>query len=147
MTDMNAVVATLDDYAEAYCSKDIDGLMNLFDAGDDISLIGTGEDELCAGRSEIRQVFERNFAEATATRFEWGWRHVTIVEDFAVVATSVTIHLNHRGESIEVPVRWTVALVCRPQGWRWLHRNASSPAQSQEEGAAYPTGSIDGSDQ
>ncbi|MCH7777788.1 MAG: nuclear transport factor 2 family protein [Gemmatimonadetes bacterium] len=41
-------------YAEAYCSKDIDRLMALFDDGDDISLIGTGADELCAGPADIK---------------------------------------------------------------------------------------------
>ncbi len=62
MTEEEAVLATLEEYAEAYCSKDIDRLMALFDDGDDISLIGTGADELCAGRADIKAVFLRNFS-------------------------------------------------------------------------------------
>ena len=71
MSEESEVLATLDAYADAYCAKDTDVLMALFDTGDDISVIGTGADELCAGRSEIRDLFERNFAAATAHRFEW----------------------------------------------------------------------------
>ena len=71
MADEEAVLATLEEYAEAYCSKDVDRLMSLFDDGDDVSLIGTGADELCTGRSAIEAVIRRNLAEATATRFQW----------------------------------------------------------------------------
>ena len=140
MTVEDAVLATLEDYAEAYCAKDIDRLMAVFDDGDDISLIGTGADELCSGRSDIEAVFLRNFADATATSFQWHWKHVTLTDSSAVVAITLTIHLETQGSPLQVPVRWTVALVRRSGRWRWLHRHASSAAVSQEEGTAYPTG-------
>jgi len=138
MTEEEAVLATLDEYAAAYCAKDIDRLMAVFDDADDISLIGTGADELCAGRSAIEAVFLRNFSDATATRFEWQWKNVTLAGDCAVVAISLTIHLDTPDGPLRVPVRWTVAMVRRPDGWRWLHRHASSAAATQEEGTAYP---------
>ena len=140
MTEEETVLATLEEYAEAYCSKDIDRLMALFDDGDDISLIGTGADELCTGRSEIKAVFLRNFSEATATRFQWHWKHVTLTNRCAVVAISLTIQLDTQDGPIQVPVRWTVSLVRRSGQWHWLHRHASSAATSQKEGAAYPSG-------
>lgn len=142
MTADEAVLATLDQYAEAYCAKDLDRLMALFDDGDDISLIGTGGDELCAGRAAIEAVFLRNFSDATATRFAWDWRHVTVADDCAVVAVTLTIHLETDDGPLQVPVRWTVSLVRRSGQWRWLHRHASSAATSQEEGSAYPTGLV-----
>jgi hypothetical protein len=64
----NAVLETLNEYAVAYCAKDLDRLMAVFDDCEDISLIGTGADELCAGRSEVAAVFQRNFEEATLPR-------------------------------------------------------------------------------
>jgi len=138
MTEEQAVLTTLEDYAAAYCTKDIARQMAIFDDGDDISMIGTGADELCAGRSEVEAVFTRNFSEATATRFAWQWRHVTLRESCAVVAASLTIHLEVDGKPIEVPVRWTVSLIKRANGWKWLHRHASSAAASQDDGTAYP---------
>lgn len=139
MTVENDLLATLDSYADRYCAKDIDGLMALFDAGDDISVIGTGEDELCAGREQIRDLFQRNFAEATAYEFEWRWRHVTVRGGTAVVATTLTIHLEVDGRRIQVPLRWTVALRRNEDRWLWLHRHASSAAGGQDDGKAYPT--------
>src|SRR5262249_131776 len=82
MTDEEAVLATLEHYADAYCAKDIMRLMAVFDDGDDISLIGTGTDEFCERRSEIEAVFLRNFSEATATRFQWSRKHVAISGGF-----------------------------------------------------------------
>lgn len=142
MSDEHAVMATLEDYAAAYCAKDVDRLMALFNDSEDISLIGTGADELCAGRAQVRSIFERNFAEATATKFDWHWKHISIARESAVVAISLTIHLDTDDGQIEVPIRWTVSLIQRDGKWRWVHRHASSAAGSQADGAAYPTGSV-----
>jgi ketosteroid isomerase-like protein len=133
------ILATLEEYASAYCAKDLDRLMALFDEGDDISIIGTGADELCAGRAAIRDLFARNFSEATAEQFEWHWTKVTVRGDTAVVATTLTIHLDMDGNKIQVPIRWTVSLCRKSGGWLWLHRHASAAAGGQDEGTAYPT--------
>lgn len=65
------IMATLEEYTEAYCAKDLHRLMAIFVDGEGISLIGTGADELCSGRKLVASVFERNFRDATATKFEW----------------------------------------------------------------------------
>ncbi|MDP6691723.1 MAG: nuclear transport factor 2 family protein [Alphaproteobacteria bacterium] len=140
MYEKDAVLKTLEEYASAYCAKDIERLMSLFADGDDISLIGTGADELCSGRAAVKGVFIRNFAEATATKFEWHWSHVTVVGGLAVVAITLTIHLDTPGGKLQVPLRWTVSLTKDSGDWRWLHRHASAAATSQEEGTAYPAG-------
>ena len=133
-----AILSSLDEYARTYCAKDIDGLMALFDKGEDISVIGTGADELCVGPDQVRQLFLRNFGEATAKRFEWHWNHTVVVNDHAVVAMSLTIHLDVSGRPLQVPVRWTVVLRRRGGQWTWLHRHASTAASGQDEGRAYP---------
>lgn len=137
MTEEQQIKSTLEDYAKAYCSKDIDSLMHVFDDNDEISVIGTGADELCAGKSSVRELFQRNFAEATANKFEWQWSNIIISNNYAVVAISLVIHLEYQGSNLEIPIRWSVALrkTCR---WVWLHRHASSPASNQDEGQAYP---------
>jgi len=132
---------TLEDYAAAYCAKDIDALMAVFDEGDDISVIGTGADELCVGEAQVRDLFLRNFGDAQANRFEWHWTHVYENGDHAMIAVTLTIHLEAEGKSMDVPIRWTVVLRRRSGRWVWVHRNASTAAATQDEGRAYPTGS------
>ncbi len=57
MSPHSDLLATLDEYADAYCAKDLDRMMPLFDSGDDISIIGTGADELCSGQDQVRELF------------------------------------------------------------------------------------------
>jgi len=136
--EKEAIMATLENYAATYCQKDINALMRVFADCDDISLIGTGGDELCRGREAVQKIFLRNFEEATAHQFEWHWSHIIVSGDCAVVVITLTIHLEYQGEDLKVPVRWTVALKKDHDRWGWLHRLASSSAAGQEEGAAYP---------
>ena len=140
MTDHDLILSTLEEYADAYCSKDLDRLMAIFVEGESISLIGTGADELCSGRRAVASVFERNFRDATALRFEWGWKNVAIHGGAATVAIALVIHLNVDDAAVLVPVRWTVSLVKTDEGWKWVHRHASVAASSQDEGSAYPVG-------
>lgn len=139
MTQETEILATLEEYATAYCAKDLDRLMALFDTGDDISVIGTGADELCYGQVQIRALFARNFTEATANKFTRDWTKVTIRDDNAVVATTLTIDIDLDDEKLQVPIRWTVVLKKTNGSWLWLHRNASAAAGGQEDGEAYPT--------
>ena len=139
MNEQDRVLATLEEYAVAYCAKDLDRLMAIFVDGETVSLIGTGSDELCAGKEAIAAVFQRNFRDATATRFEWGWKNIAVHGGSATVAIALKIHLNIGDESLMVPVRWTVSLVMTEASWKWVHRHASAAADSQDVGTAYPT--------
>jgi ketosteroid isomerase-like protein len=133
-----AIQATLDDYAKAYCAKDIDALMLVFDDSENISVIGTGADELCVGRGEVKDLFQRNFDEATAKKFEWDWMDIRISGDHAVVSVTFIIHLEYMGEELKIPLRWTVVLKKEKGRWLWIHRHASAAAINQDAGQAYP---------
>jgi len=138
MSERDIIMATLEEYAAAYCAKDLNRLMAIFADGDGISLIGTGADELCSGRAEVSAVFERNFRDATATEFVWQWVDIIAEDDTGCVAASLDIHLTLDGDKIVVPVRWSVVLNKVGGKWLWLHRHASSAAGEQKDGAAYP---------
>jgi ketosteroid isomerase-like protein len=132
------IKSTLEDYANAYCAKDIDALMDVFDNSENISVIGTGADELCVGQGQVRNLFLRNFEEASATKFEWDWMDIRVSNNHAVVSVTLTIYLEHKGNSLKVPLRWTVVLKKTNHKWVWIHRNASTAASNQEDGQAYP---------
>ncbi len=138
MTDQDVILETLEAYADAYCAKDLTRLMDIFVDGEGISLIGTGADELCAGKKAVASIFERNFRDATATQFEWGWKDVAIHDDACTVSIALSIHLIVDDKNLIVPVRWTVSLVKVGTVWKWVHRHASAAAGSQDEGTAYP---------
>ena len=133
-----AIKATLEDYATAYCAKDIDSLMHVFDDTDNISVIGTGMDELCVGRAAVKDLFLMNFSEATANKFEWDWVDIRLSGSHAVISVTFTLHLEYMKNQLRVPLRWTVVLKNQNGRWVWIHRHASTPASTQDEGHAYP---------
>ncbi len=134
----DAIFSTLEAYADAYCAKDIDALMRVFDETDNISVIGTGSDELCVGRAAVKDLFLRNFAEATAKTFEWDWVDTRLSQDHAVIACTLAIHLEYMENQLNVPLRWTVVLKHEHDRWVWIHRHASAAASNQDKGQAYP---------
>ena len=134
----NAITATLDEYAKAYCAKDIDSIMRVFDDTDNISVIGTGMDELCVGRAAVKDLFLRNFSEATANKFEWDLVDTRISRNHAVISVTLTIHLEYMENQLSVPLRWTVVLKKENDRWVWIHRHASTAASNQDDGQAYP---------
>ena len=136
--DIDAIRATLEDYARAYCAKNIDAQMDVFAISDNISVIGTGAEEFCVGQAQVRALFERNFAEATANRFEWTRVDTRVFDSHAVMSVKLVIHLNYQGNDLSIPIRWTVVLNKEDDQWVWVHRHASAAAQDQDEGEAYP---------
>lgn len=145
MNQEQEIIATLEEYALAYCNKDIEALMAIFATSEAITVIGTGEDELCKGQAAVRTLFLRNFSDASANKFVWNWTQIQHFDEFAVVAVSLNIHLNlpstgNQNSNLSVPIRWTIAMKKLQSKWFWLHRHASTPATSQKEGKAYPTG-------
>lgn len=132
------IKSTLEDYSNAYCTKDIDKLMSVFEDSDNISVIGTGSEELCVGRKEVKELFLRNFEEATATKFDWDWIDIRKSDMHAVASITLAIHLKYNGENLTVPIRWTVVLKNTGNRWVWIHRNASTAAVNQDKGRAYP---------
>ncbi len=135
----NAVLRTLDRYAERYGAKDADDVTDLFADDPDVLLIGTGADERWIGKAEVRLQFERNFAEAERTRFEWRSRHIAAAGNAAWVAADAVVHVTVAGEDRSIPIRFTVVLEERDGIWRWLHRHAFVGAEGQSSGTAYPT--------
>lgn len=133
-----AVLETLDRYAERYGAKDVDGVTELFADDADVLLVGTGADERWLGRDEVRRQFERNFAEAERTRFEWVSRHVAAAGDAAWVSAEAVVHVLVDGDERSIPIRFSVVLEQRDGEWVWLHRHASVGAGGQQAGTAYP---------
>jgi ketosteroid isomerase-like protein len=136
--EIESIKQTLEDYAIAYCAKDIEAIMQVFDASNNISVFGTGARELCVGRDQVKSLFLDNFEEATAQIFEWTWIDIRLSNNHAVASVTLILHLNYKGKEMQVPIRWTVVLKHQNERWVWLHRNASTAANNQDEGQAYP---------
>jgi ketosteroid isomerase-like protein len=133
-----AVLATLEQFKQAYEQRDVERLLALFAPDADVVLFGTGADEKRLGMAEIRAQAERDWAQAEAFILEWGWSSVSAAGSVAWVAADVVGHVTMGGQQVHLPLRLSAVLERRGASWLWMQAHASLPASEQAEGESFP---------
>jgi ketosteroid isomerase-like protein len=133
-----AVLATLEEYKQAYEQRDMDRLLALFAPDPDVVLWGTGADEKRMGLAEIRAQAERDWAQSEAFSLEWGWSSVSAAGSVAWVAVDVVGHVRVGGQEVHLPLRVSAVLEHRGARWLWMQAHASLPAPEQAAGDSFP---------
>jgi uncharacterized protein (TIGR02246 family) len=133
------VIAAMDEWAGAYGRKDPAGYADAFADCDDVILLGTGADEVVAGRAAIRELIQRDFDESDQLQVELGDIRVSGAGDVAwAVMPDAGVEVTVGGEQQSIPLRITA--VFQRTGGRWLiqHAHVSTPMAGQEAGQSFP---------
>lgn len=133
-----AVMATLEQFKQAYEHRDLERLVALFAPDPDVVLFGTGADEKRVGVSEIRAQAERDWAQSEAFSLEWCWSSVSAAGSVAWVAVDGVGHVTASGQQIHLPLRLSAVLEHRGASWLWMQAHASLPAPEQAAGESFP---------
>ncbi|HEV2459045.1 MAG TPA: nuclear transport factor 2 family protein [Ktedonobacterales bacterium] len=133
-----AVLATLEQFKQAYEHRNMGHLLALFAPDADVVLFGTGADEKRIGLAEIQAQAERDWAQAEAFTLEWGWSSVSAAGSVAWVAADVVGHITMGGQEVHLPLRLTAVLEHRGGSWLWVQSHVSLPAAEQAEGESFP---------
>ncbi len=72
-----AVMAVINEFAEAFTKRDLDACLAFFAPDTDVVFIGTGGDEKRIGLAEIKALFERDFAQFEDASLTIGWHSVS----------------------------------------------------------------------
>ena len=123
---------------ETYENRDLDGLMNLLAADDDLFMFGTNIDERRQGREEFRRQVERDWSQMEALAFNFTWHRVSAAGPVAWVASEGVGQGTVEGQEIEFPVRMTAVLQNENDEWRIRLSHFSLPAPAAEEGSSVP---------
>lgn len=134
-----ALMATLEQFKQAYKQRDIERFLALFAPDPDVVLIGTGADEKRVGLAEIQMQAERDWAQSEAISWEWGWSSVSAAGSVTWVAADAIGHIKVAGQEMHLPLRLTGVLEHRGDKWLWVQMHASIPAPEQTEGESFPT--------
>ena len=134
-----AVMATLDQFKQAYERRDIERFLSVFAPDPDVVLLGTGADEKRVGLAEIRAQAERDWSQSDAASWEWGWSSISAAGPMAWAAVDAVGQITVAGQDIRLPLRLTLVLEQRDGRWLWVQAHASIPAQEQAEGESFPT--------
>ena len=133
-----AVMASLEQFKQAYEQRDMARLLALFAPDPDVVLIGTGADEKCVGGGELQRQFERDWAQSESFSWEWNWSSVSAAGSVAWVAVEALGHVKVGGQELHMPLRLTAVFEQRGARWFWVQGHLSLPASGQSEGVSFP---------
>ncbi|HET9476575.1 MAG TPA: adenylate/guanylate cyclase domain-containing protein [Dehalococcoidia bacterium] len=134
------VIAVLERLAEAYNSRDGDAVMAVYADDADLVLFGSGVDERCIGRREVRAQFERDMAQSESAEMKRTWASVSASGPVAWAACEYMASWRAGGQSGVIPlVRWTVVMERRQGRWLIVHMHVAIPPSEQAEGQSWPT--------
>ena len=134
-----AVVNIVKQGFEAFTKRDLDAVLAFFAPDPDVVVIGTGGDEKCVGLAQIRNIFERAFAQFEEASFKFGWHSVSAAGSVALLATDATLYVKTSDRQISEQVRLTVVLEQRGDRWLIIQWHDSLPAAGQKDGQAFVT--------
>ena len=134
-----AVVNIVKQGFEAFTKRDLDAVIAFFAPDPDVVVIGTGGDEKCVGLAQIRNIFERAFAQFEEASFKFGWHSVSAAGSVALLATDATLYVKTSDRQISEQVRLTVVLEQRGDRWLIIQWHDSLPAAGQKDGQAFAT--------
>ncbi len=137
---MEAIADFLSRYDAAFAVGDVADRLALF-AADDVSVIGTGVDEVSRGRAAVEAILTSERAVSGRYRLDWLWRETQAMGDSASVLGEAYVLFRDLSPARDPgPMRLRVSLVLVPAGDRWVirHSHASVPALAQRQGGFVP---------
>ena len=132
-----AVLASLEQFKQAYAKRDIASLLALVAPDPDVVVIGTGADEKRVGLAEIKAQAERDWSQSASASFELGWYSISAAGSVAWVAADLTGNIKIGEQEIHLPLRMTGVLEQRGEQWLWVQQHLSMPTPDQGEGESW----------
>jgi ketosteroid isomerase-like protein len=126
------VLDVLSGLNDQLAARDLDGVLGLFVADADVTLIGSEAGEIAVGPAELRAFFQRIFARAGTFQFEWHSCRVSAHGDVAWFFADVLARYSAPEGVANVPYRTTGVLERRGDRWLLVHYHGSEPASAQE---------------
>jgi uncharacterized protein (TIGR02246 family) len=122
-----SVLAALDEFNDAWRSRDLEALLAQFAAEADVLLLGSEQGEVARGPVELRRLLEHFFAEPITYEWRWQSREVFGSGTLAwLAAESAIVETGPDGEAT-LPYRITGVLERRGARWLWRLFHGSAP--------------------
>jgi ketosteroid isomerase-like protein len=123
------VLATLDEFSEAFASRAVERVMELFAADADVVFMGSEAGETAIGANVLRVLLKEIFSRPESYSWEWKWRSVSAAESVAWVTADAVVRANGGDRDLALPYRLTVVMEKRGNRWVWMQYHGSEPHQ------------------
>lgn len=119
------VTEVFETWMKAYEDRDVEKVLACYTP--DAVYIGTGEDEKMLGVDEMREGFERAFAQCDSMDVEIGWTSVSSHGEVAWLVAECLFRIDTGGPELWLHGRVTAVLVKRDGRWLVAHSHTSTP--------------------
>ncbi len=124
---MNAVMSFL----ESYSKKDVESCMSAITTNHPILLMGTNDNEVFRSADEVRDAFERDFANMDDIRWEeFRFSRADASGSLATVIIELPVSYRSEGSEVRTLFRYALTLVNENGAWKICSGVASVPFQS-----------------
>lgn len=137
-TIQKAICNLLEEYSQAYHDKDIEGILELFVASEELVVIGTGDDEWVNGINELKSGFERDMDQADSINVKFRDISISSSGNVAWISGHMNMEATVGGQDIYLPGRLTAVVLNKNEKWLFANLHYSLPCDLQEEGKAWP---------
>lgn len=125
----SVILEKLGKASEAYQAKDAEGFMRLVSDRDDVVFVGSSENDVTVGKSDIKVVLEHDFEIFDSITITFGEvmmsRHAECVVVFAEVESEVVV-----GDDVsEIAARQTFVFELIDSDWKIAHSHFSFPQE------------------
>jgi ketosteroid isomerase-like protein len=123
-----AIRQSLDQLNLVLATKNLEKIMTVYDASDDISVIGSDSAEVFIGRERVKQFMEMIISMPFVFSFEFDHPVISCEGNIAWVFTDGNmVHTRSNGKVTKVPYRVTAVMVKRGNDWKWKMFSGSIP--------------------
>lgn len=131
------VKTVLDNFADAYRSRDMQAFLACIAPEADVVMYGTGADEKCIGLERIPTPIERDWAQSESAAIVFDWTSVSAAGQVAWAAVDGAFQFSVAGQDGTMPARVTFVFEQREGRWFIVHAHFSTPAAAQQEGRSF----------
>lgn len=121
----------------AYKDRDISALMRHFAPDEDVSLVGTGGDELRVGLTQVREQIERDWLQTDGISISYAVRTLSAAGVVAWALLEGAFNITAEGQAMDLPARISLIFEKRHGVWLIVHGHFSTPAAGQAQGQSF----------
>lgn len=124
-------------FTSSYARRDLAACLACFAQKGPLVAFGTGADEKRIGLDQIREQFERDWAQSEKASIEITWSSSSVVGPFAWVAANCHLRFCAGGVEGMLPGRASVVFESLAGTWLIRHLHISVPMGGQEAGNSF----------
>lgn len=138
------IVETIKGMWKAYGRRDVEGVLAFYAPDADVTVIGSGRDEIYAGPGQARKGLKRDFTQSENAKVKLAKMRVSVAGKVAWLAADCLFTAKTVGDEVSMAGILTAVFEKRKGRWLIMQSHFAMPYEGQAEGESFPGAKGDG---